>query len=112
MASDFEITIKETYDGNTTTRETTQKIIGDATSTVVSSTTYGDDGNSILHKTVTDTTVSADGTTTTVVGSEEGYNEEGRHFITNTDAQGVATTRVQNDDGSYSIVSNETSSEK
>lgn len=78
----------------------------------MSSTTYGDDGNSILHKTVTDTTVSADGTTTTVVGSEEGYNEEGRHFITNTDAQGVATTRVQNDDGSYSIVSNETSSEK
>lgn len=110
--SSHEVTIKETYDGNTTTRETTQKIIGDATSTVVSSTTYGDDGNSILHKTVTDTTVSADGTTTTVVGSEEGYNEEGRHFITNTDAQGVATTRVQNDDGSYSIVSNETSSEK
>lgn len=110
--SSHEVTIKETYDGNTTTRETTQKIIGDATNTVVSSITYGDDGNSILHKTVTDTTVSADGTTTTVVGSEEGYNEEGRHFITNTDAQGVATTRVQNDDGSYSIVPNETSSEK
>ena len=110
--SSHEVKIKETYDGNTTTRETTQKIIDDATSTVVSSITYGDDGNSILHKTVTDTTVSADGTTTTVVGSEEGYNEEGRHFITNTDAQGVATTRVQNDDGSYSIVSNETSSEK
>lgn len=110
--SSHEVTIKEEYNGNTITTETTQKVIGDATNTVVSSITYGDDGNSILHKTVTDTTVSADGTTTTVVGSEEGYNEEGRHFITNTDAHGVATTRVQNDDGSYSIVPNEPSSEK
>lgn len=104
-----EVKTIKTYEGNTVKTVSSQETAVGTTVTTESSITYGDgDNNNFLNKTVTETVTSNDnGEIVSVVTEKEGYNKDGKHFITNIDANGNSKTRVQNENGSYSYLSND-----